>query len=54
MNSLQAQSSNTSSSKQQQPCTVSQQPGQLQNEDAMLAYMQRLEEHRKRCELSGR
>jgi hypothetical protein len=45
-----------STSKQRQPGIEGLQPGQLQPQadDAMLAYMQRLEEHRKRCELSGR
>ncbi|KAF6250675.1 hypothetical protein COO60DRAFT_760242 [Scenedesmus sp. NREL 46B-D3] len=55
--SMQSHSSSVSSaSKQWPPGIESPQPGQLQPEaeDAMLAYMQRLHEHRKRCELSGR
>jgi hypothetical protein len=55
MASIHAQSTDGSSCKQQQPGITCQEPGlQVQSDDAMLEYMQRLEEHRKRCELSGR
>lgn len=55
MAGTQASHNSSSSCKQQLPGMGSQQPGlQQQSDDAMLAYMQRLEEHRKRCELSGR
>jgi hypothetical protein len=58
--SVQGQNSSgsvNSTSKQRQPGIQGLQPEQQlkpQADDAMLAYMQRLEEHRKRCELSGR
>lgn len=55
MAGTQASHNSSSSCKQQLPGMGSQQPGlQQQSDDAMLAYMQRLEEHRKRCDLSGR
>jgi hypothetical protein len=57
ISNVQAQSS-SSNIKQQLPGIQGLMPGQQQlqpqADDAMLAYMQRLEEHRKRCELSGR
>eukprot|EP00879_Flechtneria_rotunda_P018572 GHRR01019488.1.p1 GENE.GHRR01019488.1~~GHRR01019488.1.p1 ORF type:complete len:319 (+),score=95.94 GHRR01019488.1:970-1926(+) len=40
-------------SSQEQPCSCME-PGRLSNHDPVLLYMQQLDEHKKRCELTGR